>query len=354
MKKIFALCLALSMALACTSCSKTPDTSKEKPSASGSGAVSQEPEWESCKLKLGTIWTDADPSTAAVKEFSDLVAEKTGGAVQVDCYNNSKLGGSTELLSGMPAGTLEMYHGRISTYGFLEGASMFNICSAPFIWDSNEELYAFLQSDVAQQWFDEAAASTGVRVILAKGECEARELTASKPIASAADFQGLKIRTADSVVVQSTMKALGAIPSVVAFSDLYMALRQGTVEAQENGFITIKNNSFYEVQDYLMRTDYIRDISIFCIAESIWSGMDQKTRDMLVECAHAAADVGTEQTNEQIEEAFESLKSEMTYVEIDVKSIQDKLGNVYEDLDGECWREGSYAAVKAFKDTYAG
>lgn len=351
MNRMLALCLSLVMVFTCVSCSSSPDTSQ---ASSGSSDVPQGSEWQSYKLKLGTIWTDADPSTAAVEAFSEMVSEKTDGAIQVECYNNSKLGGSTELLSGMPAGTLEMYHGRISTYGFLDGASMFNICSAPFIWDSNDELYAFLQSDVAQQWFDEAAAATGVRVILAKGECEARELTANKPISNADDFEGLKIRTADSVVVQSTMKALGAIPSVVAFNDLYMALRQGTVDAQENGFITIQNNSLYEVQDYLMKTDYIRDISIFCIAESIWQDMDQKTRDVLVECAHAAADVGTEQTNAQIEDAFETLKSEMTYVEIDVKSIQDKLGNVYEELDGECWKEGAYAAVKEFKDSYAG
>jgi len=352
MKKLLALCLTLVMAVTCVSCgtqSSTPPAS-----SGGASASTQEPEWKEYKLKLGTIWTDADPSTAAVAEFSKLVADKTGGAIDVVCYNNSQLGGSTELLSGMPAGTLEMYHGRISTYGFLEGASMFNICSAPFIWNSNQELYDFLQTDVAQKWFDEAAAATGVRVILAKGECEARQLTASRPIASAADFEGLKIRTADSVVVQSTMKALGAIPSVVAFSDLYMALRQGTVEAQENGFITIKNNSLFEVQEYLMRTDYIRDISIFCIAESIWQEMDQKTRDMMIECANIAADVGTEQTNAQIEEAFEGLKSDMTYVEIDVKSIQDKLGNVYENLDGEAWAAGAYAAVKEFKDSYAG
>lgn len=347
MKKVFALCLTLIMALAFISCgSETgPDAGK-----SGSQSGSESGGRIEYKLKLGTIWTDADPSTEAVMEFSKLVAEKTDGAIEVVCYNNSKLGGTTELLSGMPSGSVEMYHGRISTYGFLEKASMFNICSAPFIWDSNEELYEFLQSEKAKEWFDEAAAATGVRVILAKGECEARQLTANKPIADADDFKGLKIRTADSVVVQNTMKALGAVPQVVPFSDLYMALRQGTVDAQENGFITVKNNSLFEVQKYLMKTDYIRDISIFCIAENIWSKMDRKTRDILIACADEAADAGTKRTNAQIEEAFNSLKNEMTYVPIDVKSIQDKLGDVYEDLDGVCWREGSYAAVREFKD----
>lgn len=344
MKKILAMLMAIAIVMSLVACG-SKDTS---------GKGDEKNEWTSYNLKMGTIWTDADPSTMAVEEFASLVSEATDGAVKVTCFNNSQLGGSTELLSAMPAGTLEMYHGRISTYGFLEAASMFNICAAPFIWDSNKELYDFLQSDTAKKWFDEAAAATGVRVIVAKGECEARELTSNKPVANADDFNGLAIRTADSTVVQSTMKALGANPQVVQFSDLYMALRQGTVDAQENGFITVKNNSLYEVQKYLMRTDYIRDISIFCIAENVWKQLNEKTQNMLIECAEKAADVGTEATNVQIEEAFNYLKTVMEYVECDVGSIQDKLGNVYEELDGTCWAKGAYEAVKTFKASYKG
>lgn len=303
------------------------------------------------QFKLGTIWSDADPSTAAVNKFAELVEEKSNGEMKVSCFNNSQLGGVTDMLTGMPAGTIEMVHTRISTYGFLSGASMFNICAAPFIWDDNAELEAFLKTDVAQEWFDAAAKATGVRVFLAKGETEARQLSSNKAVRNADDFKGLKIRTADSVVVQSTMKALGAIPTVVQFSDLYMALRQGTVDAQENGFITDKNNSLYEVQKYLMRTDYIRDISIFCIAENVWQTLTDEQKQILIACAEEAADVGTELTNAEIESAFEFLKTKMEYVEIDIKSIQDKLGNVYEDLDGVCWDKGAWAAVKAFKES---
>ena len=306
---------------------------------------------DSYNLKLGSIWDDSDPSTAAINKFSDLLKEKTNGKINVRVFNNSQLGNITDMLTGMKAGTIEMLHTRISTYGFLEGASMFNICSAPFIWDNNSELEAFLQTDTAKKWFDQAAKSTGVRVFLAKGETEARQLSSNKPIRNANDFKGLKIRTAESAVVQQTMKTLGAQPVVIPFNDLYMALRQNTVDAQENGFITIKNKSFFEVQKYLMKTDYIRDISIFCISEALWQSMSEDIKAKMIEAAKEAADTGSKLTNEQVDQALNFLKTKMQYLDIDTKSIQEKLSNVYEDFDGKAWAKGSYPAVKAFKDS---
>jgi len=302
-------------------------------------------------LKFGSIWDDADPSTVVMNKFGEFAEAKTDGAVKVTIYNNSQLGNLNDMLSGMRAGTIEMLHTRISTYGFLEGASMFNVCSAPFLWDNYEELEAFLRSDAAQKWFDDAAAKTGVRVMLAKGDTEARQLSSNKAIHNASNFQGLKIRTAESVVVQSVMKALGAQPIVIPFNDLYLALKQNTVDAQENGFITIKNRSFFEVQDYLMKTDYIRDIAIFCISESIWQSMSADMKAQLVAAASEAAEIGTTMTRSTIDDALEYLKTKMTYVDIDIKSVQDKLGNVYEQLDGQAWAKGAYAEVKAFKDS---
>jgi len=305
-------------------------------------------------LKLGTIWTDADPSTAMVNKFSDLLKEKTNGNVNVKIFNNSQLGTLPDMLTGMKSGIIEMLQTRSGTYGWLEGASMFNICGAPFMWKDYDELEAFLQSDTAKKWFDEAAKATGVRVILAKGDTEARQLTSNKPIRSVDDFKGLKIRIPETALTQNTMKTLGAQPIVVPFQDLYLALRQNTVDAQENGFTTIKNKSLFEVQKYLMKTDYIREVEIFCISEKLWKSMPEDVKTKMIEAASEAADLGTQLTRDNVNEAFEFLKTNMEYIEIDVKSIQDKLinSNFYEEMDGQVWPKGTYAEVKAFKDAY--
>ena len=349
MKKTLSIliCMAI-LAMALTGCGSGQTSQPNEGDTSGT------PEAKTYSLKVGSIWEDANPASATVEEFVKLIDESSGGTITAQYFPNSALGTLNEMLTGMSAGTIEMVHTRISMYGVLEGASMFNVCSAPFLWDNDEELQAFLKSEAAQQWFDEAAAATGVRVFYAEGVAPARELTANQPIENADDFEGLKIRTAESAVVQRTMQALGAQPIVIPLNDLYMSLRQGTVDAQEGDFISTQNTSLYEVQDYVMRTDYIRDVPIFCIAESIWQDMTPEQQQMMIDCAAQATVVGDELTAEQVEESFEFLKTEMEYVEIDVPSIQEKLSTLYEELDGETWAEGAYAVVKEFKDSYQG
>ena len=236
-----------------------------------------------------------------------------------------------------------------------EGAQKFNAVTAPFLWDSQEEFQAFLDSETAQQWFEEAAQATGVRVLAARGELPPRELTANVPVENADDFSGLKIRTAESALVQETMKKLGATPVVVPLGDLYMALSQGTVDAQENNFITVCNSSLYEVQSYFMQTDYIRDVGAIFISENVWQQMTPEQQSAVKAAAEEAVEYEAGLVEQQMQETMDFLNENMTYVEVDVKSIQDKLGqDVYQELDaaGALWPTGTMDEIMAFKDSY--
>lgn len=338
------LILVISISLGACGSNVSNDELKSLPNSNGEQVF---------ELKLGTIRDDQDPATQALKEFIKLVEEKSDGTIKITLYNNSALGGLTELLSGMQFGSVDMVHDRISCYGILAGAGKFNIIAAPFLWESYEELEGFLNSEEANTWFDQAAHATGVRCFMAKGKTEARQLTANKPVKTVEDFLGLKVRTAEIPVVQQTMKALGAQPVVIPFSDLYMALRQGTADAQENGFLTVKNASLYEVQDYLMKTDYILDSGAFYISEKIWDSMSEKQQKVLVEAASEAANIQTKKTDELINETLDFLKEEMEYIEPDIASFQEKLGDsIYEEFDaeGRAWDTGAYEIVKKYKE----
>lgn len=348
MKKTVALLLALIISIsflaACGTTTKTDGGSNNS-----SGDVKE----KTFNLKLGSIRSDEDPAIPALKEFVKLVEEKSNGTIKVTLFNNSTLGGLTDMLPGMTTGVVDMMHDRISCYGMLEGAAKFNISAAPFLWDSYEQLEDFMNSEDAKSWFDEAAQATGVRAFMVKGETEARQLTSSKPVKTADDFKGLKVRTAEIAVVQQTMKALGAEPVVIPFSDLYMSLRQGIAHAQENGFLTIKNNSLFEVQEYLMKTDYIRDIGAYYISENIWNQMSENQKNALREAASEAGEVESEITRENLNETLEFLKGKMNYVDIDLDSIREKLGDsIYEqfDAEGRAWATGAYEVIKNYKN----
>lgn len=147
------------------------------------------------------------------------------------------------------------------------------------------------------------------------------------------------------------MKKLGAQPTVVPFADLYMALRQGTVDAQENGFMTVKSASLYEVQDYLMKTDYIRDVSAIFMSNDVWNQLSDNQKAVITAAAEKAVRFEEATIAEQIDEVVAFLKENMTYIEIDVNSIQEALGeDFYDQFDGDLWPAGTMDVIKAFKN----
>ena len=313
------------------------------------------PAEKSFKLKIAGIKTPEDPASVSMDKFAETLNGNAALNVSVKAFNNNMLGSINDMLSGMPNGTTDLFYNTLSCYSWLGGAKRFNAVTAPFIWDNYEQMQAFLDSDVAKEWIEEAAQKTGVRVLVANGALPARQLTANKAVKVADDFNGLKVRTAESALVQQTMKKLGATPIVVPFADLYLALRQGTVDAQENNFITVKTASIFEVQKYLIKTDYIRDVSAIFISENVWKQMSPTQQAAVKQAALDAVKLEARQIAAQMDATMDFLKSKMTYIEADTKSIQNKLGaNIYQEFDkaGQLWPTGTIDKILSFKANY--
>jgi len=254
-------------------------------------------------------------------------------------------------------GTVDMLYNTISCYAWLSGAGAreFAIVSAPFLWKDNQELQAFLGSPSVEKWIEESAASTGVRVLIVNGELLPRQLSANRAVRNADDFEGLKVRTAESVLVMKLMAKLGATPIVIPFADLYMALKTGVADAQENNFFTMKSMSFYEVQSHFMKTDYSRDVSSIFIGENVWSQMSDNQKKIMKDAAKEATDYEAAIIADTVEEVMAFLSTKMTYIEPDIASIQEKLGtDIYRELDdeGSIWPTGTLDVVLEFKENY--
>ncbi|MBA2318998.1 MAG: TRAP transporter substrate-binding protein [Euzebyales bacterium] len=296
---------------------------------------------ESRTLRLATIRTTADPTTQGADHFAELVEERTGGAVTVDVFPDSQLGDFTDIFAGMQIGEVDMFYEGISIYPTVDGAEAFLVTSVPFIWDSYDQMLEVMASDYYQDLYEEAADATGVRVIATRGDKEPRALSANRPIETAEDMQGLSIRIAEAPLPQAFASVLGAQAEVIPFSDLYLALQQGVVDAQENGAISMVTQSFYEVQDYFMPTDYIRDIDTFYISDEIWQDLEPELQEVMEEAAIEAGDLVTERTAEQLDEAMEALEAEIDIIEPDIESFRDALDGAFEDFDGDLWPEGT-------------
>jgi C4-dicarboxylate-binding protein DctP len=173
--------------------------------------------------------------------------------VKVEVYANSQLYKDGEELQMLQLGSVQMLAPSVSKFGPL-GAREFEIFDLPYIFDNREELHNVTQGKVGQVLFKKLEAK-GI-LGLAYWDNGFKEMSANKPLRMPADFRGLKMRIQSSKVLDSQMRALGATPQVMAFSEVYQALQTGVVDGTENPASNLYTQKMHEVQKYLTLSDH--------------------------------------------------------------------------------------------------
>ncbi len=211
-------------------------------------AVPLSPVFAKTVIKLANAGPDApdNRTVKAVKIFQYQVEKGTNGEVEVQAFHASKLGDEREALEGLQMGTIQM--GILSSGpvpGFLQAVMLYDI---PFLFSSAPAAWEFFESDTASEFNEAFLKKTGVR-ILATTENGYRHFTNNdRQIKTPADMKGLKIRTMQNPAHMAMVKALGADPTPIPFSELYMALQQKVVDGMECPIVLIHDMKFYEVQ----------------------------------------------------------------------------------------------------------
>ncbi len=302
-------------------------------------------------LRLATIRAESDPATIAAEKFAALVDQRTDGQVSVRVFPNSQLGEPSDIFAGLSSGQeVDIFYEGISIYPTLEEASAFTVTSVPFLWDSYEQLLRVLRTPRFTKLLEQAAQDSGVRVIAIEGDAEPRALSASEPIRTPQDMEGLDLRIAEAPMPQAFARALGAQPQVVEFADLYLALRQGVVDAQENGAITMVNESLDEVQDYYMPTNYIFDARAWYVSDEWWSSLCTEQRDVITKAATEAGRMETAEVNKQMKSAMAELERTVTIVKPDVAAFRAALDGEFDRFDGQLWPKGLLEDVEDLKE----
>jgi len=298
-------------------------------------------------IRIGHIRATNHPSHMAVLKFKELVETNSKGRIEVKIYPNSQLGDPKQMFALMQTGDLEMVYGGINTFAWIKGGEAYEITSIPFLFKDYDHMRRSLQSDFFKPIQEAAEKSTGIKVVNINGDTAPRGLTTrDKPVVKADDFKGLKIRTAASPVSLRAMQTLGAMPQQIPLSELYMSLKTGVVDAQENGAIVVQSSSLYEVQKYYTRTDYIRDIETFYMAVDKWNQLSAADKDVIFKATEEAGSFETALTQKQLAEVYDFLKTKMTVLDADLPSIQTRLEGIFNDYEGVKWPTGLLAKIK--------
>jgi tripartite ATP-independent transporter DctP family solute receptor len=302
---------------------------------------------EKITLRIGHIRDTNHPTHLAALKFKELVDAGGKGRFEVKVYPNSQLGDPKQMFALMQTGDLEMVYGGINTYAWIKGGEAYEITAIPFLFKDYAHMRRSLQADFFKTIQEKAEADTKIKVVNINGDTAPRGLsTRDKAVVKGEDFKGLKIRTAASPTVLKAMQALGAMPQQIAFSELYMALKTGVVDAQENGAIVVNSSSLFEVQKYYTRTDYIRDIETFYMAGAVWSKLAADEKDLIFKASEESGNLETSLTQKQLNEVYDKLKQKMTVLDADLPSIQAKLEGIYNEYEGSKWPVGLLQKIK--------
>lgn len=231
-------------------------------------------------IKIAHVSQEGVPIDLASHKLGDMLKEKTGGRITVDVFPASALGNNTELLEQLQMGTLEMAISSVAFLGaFTDSTALLDL---PYLFQSNEAAEEVLDGEVGQEIFSnlEPAGFRGM-TWMATGW---RHLTANKEIHKPEDMKGLKIRVMENQMHIDHFNALGASAVPMAFSELYTALQNGTMDAQENPFANIDGNRLYEVQKYIIKTGHIYDTSPLLASKTWWDSLTASDQALIQEC----------------------------------------------------------------------
>lgn len=234
---------------------------------------------------------------AAVEVFVPMVEEGSDGNIKVELYPNSQLGSVPENIESMRIGGLEMcWASDAAIAGFVPE---WNLIGLPFLWTSIDAAHEALDGDFGEYLDQRLEEQCGI-IDLGNADVGFRNITNSKrTITSPADLSGIKIRTMTNELHVEYFTALGAIPTPMSFSELFTALQQKTVDAQENPTAMIWNNRLYEVQDYLTISEHVWSSAPITIAKDFYESLPEEYQKLLADAAQATMEYQRELITKQ-------------------------------------------------------
>jgi len=256
-------------------------------------------------IKFSHVVALDTPKGKGAEYFKKLAEERTKGRVKVEVYPNSTLFKDGEEMEALQLGSVQMLAPSLAKFGPL-GVREFEVFDLPYIFDNYDELHKVTSGPVGQALFKKLE-SKGI-IGLAYWDNGFKDMSANKPLKLPADYKGLKMRIQSSKVLGDEMKALGAIPQVMAFSEVYQALQTGVVDGTENPPSNFYTQKMHEVQKYLALTDHGYLGYAVIVNKKFWDGLPADIRTTLEGAMKDATKYANDIAKKENDDALEAVK----------------------------------------------
>lgn len=270
---------------------------------------------QTVNLKWAHVYETSEPFHSAAVWAAEEIEKRTEGRYHIDVFPASQLGKEADINQGLTLGTTDIIISG-SSFAAREFPPI-GVTYFPFIFRDADHLLAYTKSDIYKELTAGYEAASGHH-ITATTYYGTRHTTSNRPIAKCADMQGLKIRVPDVPAYLAMPRACGANTTPIAFAEVYLALQNGTVEAQENPLTTIEAKKFFEVQKHIVLTGHIVDHLNTVVSQSAWARLSDQDKAIFTEVMQEAAARATAQIVAREAELVQVFKDRgLTVTEID-------------------------------------
>ena len=300
-------------------------------------------------IKFSHVVAENTPKGKGALKFKELAEKATGGRVKVEVYPNSTLYKDGEEMNALQLGSVQMLAPSLAKFGPL-GVPAFEAFDLPYLFDSYDELNKVTNGAVGKQLFQKLE-SKGI-VGLAYWDNGFKDMSANKPLRVPADFRGLKMRIQSSKVLDAQMRALGAVPQVMAFSEVYQALQTGVVDGTENPPSNLYTQKMHEVQKYLTLSDHGYLGYAVIVNKPFWDGLPPDIRKQLegamVEATKYTNEIAKKENDDALEAVRKAGKTEIiTLTPEEKKAWKKALVKVHTEMESRIGKDTIQAIYKA-------
>ena len=274
--------------------------SGQEESASGS---SDEP----IIMKIGHSFSEDTARHTALTLFEKTVEEKSNGRIDVELYPSSVLGTEMQMLEAVKMNSLE----GLQCGPFEDASPQLLVFTMPFLFSDMDQVHKVTRSDWAADLV-KATEANGIKVLAIGDSGEFRQFTNNvRPIEEPADLESLKIRTPPMDSIIKIVGTLGGNPVSIPFSELYMALKTGLADGEENPLTNIESKKLYEVQKYLSMLNYQYHAEMLYVPLDWFNNLDTDLQEILLSAAKEAMLLNDELLHENTQKAYEVLSENM-------------------------------------------
>ena len=221
------------------------------------------------------------PLYDALDRFAAEVTKRSNGEIQIEVFHGT-MGSAKELFGSTMMGTLDIVGFDTGILSYFKGGENFSILWAPFLFATPREFSGWVDSDMARGMMGEMEKNMKIKILGSLVWRTNRMLsTADTPVWSVADMKGIKFRTPPSKIFTEVFSAWGAIPTPMPFPELFMALKQGVVQGQDNGLDVVVGYQFYNIQKYAMITDHMMSGYLLAMNQKRWDSLTPEQQKLI-------------------------------------------------------------------------